>query len=264
MLEYKPQEELIALIKRQEEELAAERGDSAKLRETLAGVQSRMGGLVKEKAEAAPSIPAGWIVRSKDDSVIVVQKHGLGGYAARHDDDNIASSILHAFASDLLEAAPCKPAETMDSDEFRNVLRNYGDTVYCSTQVIEYVDKYTARAVAAAVEKERVDYQVVADSHARNVRALDVALNGEAGAAKQASLCDILAQVKAEGIRSQSVAGELPPLPAAIDNAFMTLESTDGRYSIVMKFNQRDDAFDVHSYLVHAKAGQPVQQPAAE
>lgn len=40
-------------------------------------------------------------------------------------------------------------------------------------------------------------YEHVLADHRRLVRELDVALNGEAGAAKQASLCDIVAQVKA-------------------------------------------------------------------
>lgn len=36
----------------------------------------------------------------------------------------------------------------------------------------------------------------------------------------------------------------------AISKAFVTLESTEGRYSIVMKFNQKEDAFAAHSYLL--------------
>lgn len=40
------------------------------------------------------------------------------------------------------------------------------------------------------------DHEEVEADHKRLVRELDVALNGEAGAAKQASLCDIVAQVK--------------------------------------------------------------------
>lgn len=40
------------------------------------------------------------------------------------------------------------------------------------------------------------DYEEVLADHRRLVRRLDVALNGEEGAAKQASLCDIVAQVE--------------------------------------------------------------------
>ena len=47
------------------------------------------------------------------------------------------------------------------------------------------------------------DYEEVLQSHRELVRQLDVALNGEAGAAKQASLCDIVAQVMGEGIKSK-------------------------------------------------------------
>jgi hypothetical protein len=40
------------------------------------------------------------------------------------------------------------------------------------------------------------EYELAFADHKRLVRELDVALNGEAGAAKQASLCDIVAQIK--------------------------------------------------------------------
>lgn len=40
------------------------------------------------------------------------------------------------------------------------------------------------------------DYEQVLADHRRLVRRLDVALNGEAGAAKQASLCDIVGQLE--------------------------------------------------------------------
>lgn len=48
------------------------------------------------------------------------------------------------------------------------------------------------------------DYEEAFADHQRMVRALDVLLNGDA-AAKQASLCDIVAQVRNEGIRSEGV-----------------------------------------------------------
>lgn len=47
-------------------------------------------------------------------------------------------------------------------------------------------------------EKTMEDYQSVIADHDRLVRELDIALNGEHGAAKQASLCDIVAQVREE------------------------------------------------------------------
>lgn len=40
------------------------------------------------------------------------------------------------------------------------------------------------------------DYEVVKKDHDRLVRELDVIINGEEGAAKQASLCDIVSQLK--------------------------------------------------------------------
>lgn len=40
------------------------------------------------------------------------------------------------------------------------------------------------------------DYEQVLADHRRLVRELDVALSGEAGAAKQASLCDLITQAR--------------------------------------------------------------------
>ena len=55
------------------------------------------------------------------------------------------------------------------------------------------------------------DYEEVLAGHRRLVRALDVLLNGE-GAAKQASLADLVAQVRRQGTRWHA-------LGRAIDNA---------------------------------------------
>lgn len=54
-------------------------------------------------------IPEGWKLEDCGDGWIKVQKPGLGGYAAHADAGNIASSILHALAKDLLAAAPEAP-----------------------------------------------------------------------------------------------------------------------------------------------------------
>lgn len=60
------------------------------------------------------------------------------------------------------------------------------------------------------------DYEEVLKDHQRLVRELDVALNG-AGAARQATLGDILAQVKNEHIRSPQYVGEvLEPLSTLV------------------------------------------------
>lgn len=45
------------------------------------------------------------------------------------------------------------------------------------------------------------DYEEALVDHRRLVRELDILLNGEANAARQASLCDIVSQVRREGIR---------------------------------------------------------------
>lgn len=50
------------------------------------------------------------------------------------------------------------------------------------------------------------------EDHKRLVRELDQLLNG-VGAAKQASLCDIVSQVRSEGIRSKHYRGNVSVLP---------------------------------------------------
>lgn len=47
-----------------------------------------------------------------------------------------------------------------------------------------------------------LDYERALADHRRLVRELDVLLNGEEGAADQASLCDIVAQVQREGVKA--------------------------------------------------------------
>lgn len=59
----------------------------------------------------------------------------------------------------------------------------------------------------AALRARVADYEEVLTDHRRLVRELDVLFNGEAGAAKQASLCDIVSQVRREGIRASASAG---------------------------------------------------------
>lgn len=53
------------------------------------------------------------------------------------------------------------------------------------------------------------DYKETFEDHKRLVRELDVLLNGERNAARQASLCDIVAQVEKEGIRAKQEKGTL-------------------------------------------------------
>jgi len=70
-------------------------------------------------------------------------------------------------------------------------------------------DQEIAAALAASPQPQGEDLALVQAERDRLVRDLDVLLNGE-GAAQQASLCDIVAQVRMEGIRSPKF------LPAAL------------------------------------------------
>lgn len=54
----------------------------------------------------APAAPEGWQLEDLDNDCIVVRKDGVGFYVASFNAENIASTILHALASDMLAAAP--------------------------------------------------------------------------------------------------------------------------------------------------------------
>jgi DNA (cytosine-5)-methyltransferase 1 len=71
-----------------------------------------------ERAPASQAAaPAGWDVR-RHGPVMIVQKPGVGGYLAEPDSDDIASSILFHFATDVLAgAAPVEAA----SPELRRI-----------------------------------------------------------------------------------------------------------------------------------------------
>lgn len=51
-------------------------------------------------------VPEGWQLEALDNDCIVVRKDGVGFYVASLNAENIASTILHALASDMLAAAP--------------------------------------------------------------------------------------------------------------------------------------------------------------
>lgn len=63
-----------------------------------------------------------------------------------------------------------------------------------------------------AAQPATSDYEEVLADHRRLVRELDVLLNGEEGAAKQASLCDIVAQVQRERIKASQPAASVEPV----------------------------------------------------
>ena len=79
----------------------------------------------------------------------------------------------------------------------KNIRKMGSDSVYASKNGAMQLAQALLELVSEDITK--VDYEEVLTDHRRLVRELDVALNGEEGAAKQASLCDIVAQVKHGG-----------------------------------------------------------------
>lgn len=53
-----------------------------------------------------PVVLEGWKLEALDNDCIVVRKDGVGFYVASFNAENIASTILHALASDMLAVAP--------------------------------------------------------------------------------------------------------------------------------------------------------------
>ena len=52
-----------------------------------------------------PVVLEGWQLEALDNDCVVVRKDGIGFYVASFNAENIASTILHALASDMLAAA---------------------------------------------------------------------------------------------------------------------------------------------------------------
>ncbi len=71
------------------------------------------------------------------------------------------------------------------------------EDAYYNTQVRKLLEQIDA---AGANELTAADYEEALESNRVLVRELDVLLNGEDGAAKQASLCDIVSQVRRQGV----------------------------------------------------------------
>jgi len=91
------------------------------------------------------------------------------------------------------ESGVSPEVESIECEEFTRLLRavgnNWGRAFDEPTidNLVTFINNRLKRQVA--------DYEEVLADHRRLVREIDVALNGEDGAAKQASLCDILMQV---------------------------------------------------------------------
>lgn len=96
------------------------------------------------RAAAHPAVVLdGWRIKRHEDGDIVVQKDGIGGYAASSDDSNIASYILHALAGAIL-AAQQAPADAGQALTCWSCKRPYtaeqrteadGDCPHCGVEI---------------------------------------------------------------------------------------------------------------------------------
>lgn len=75
----------------------------------------------------------------------------------------------------------------------------------------QFTPELAAQKPPAAEPMTIYDYEEVLADHRRLVRELDVLINGEAGAAKQASLCDIVSQIKGMKRAASTAPGWIAP-----------------------------------------------------
>lgn len=78
------------------------------------------------------------------------------------------------------------------------------------------------------------DYEEIIADNLRLVRELDVLINGKEGAAKQASLCDIVAQIKREGLikRTPNVAELIGVLQIYADMGYHTAQEVLAKHGV--------------------------------
>lgn len=102
------------------------------------------------------------------------------------------------FLHDVLaELSKDEPVAIADCHEVHGSMCQFLERTRYGMDNIKNGDKlYLHPANTAEIEQRVADYEEVMASHRRLVHELDVAINGEDGAAKQASLCDIVSQVK--------------------------------------------------------------------
>jgi hypothetical protein len=126
----------------------------------------------------------------------------------------LSEEQISALADDAFRAHASRLYEDMDEhDRWKAVVR----AVLGMPEQSDAEEGCAAHGLAHPCEVCAVEsqYEQVLDDHRRLVRELDVLLNGEAGAAKQASLCDIVGQVRREGIRADGVTASDKPVTEA-------------------------------------------------
>jgi hypothetical protein len=143
----------------------------------------------------------GWKDITKRGEVVFVwntempRPHKAGQYP------RVGNQCEWTASTDQYDFAPATPNEareviggmiSSDRDTISALQKNYDDMRGRLEAALEQRGKDLTQTTA--------DYEEILAGHRRLVRELDVLLNGEAGAARQASLADIVAQVRREGI----------------------------------------------------------------
>ena len=98
---------------------------------------------------------------------------------------------------------------TAEIERLKTALRTVGDD-YPGSSCQTWCHQQADGGLSVETACSAADYEEVLADHRRLVRELDVLLNGEHGAAKQASLCDIVSQLKRQ-------TSDVPAIPIAGD-----------------------------------------------
>lgn len=260
MLDYKPKEELIALIQRQESELAASHDENERLKAALKQEQATIGKLTLELAARQP-LADSFVAPFDLTCVINWLENGC--------DPKEAAKELRIYQGRMSVPAQVAPSVTVDTQEVVDALRAYNHdeigTVEAETLIKKWCVAHAARAVAAAVDDTRAQkagtetmfYQMKAERDALGQAIADAALkagmyNGEV----DLSGPHLIMFAQHLGEASQPVAGELPPLPEPHPTHYRERSLTLERLEMYTDEQMRE-------YGRLCRAAQPVQQPAA-
>lgn len=138
----------------------------------------------------------GWVILSMEMPLTLNLGHGLVSVGQGHHGDERLPAILFGRNGAGTVGVETEGDRTMEPGECLAAI-TFGN-VESLDVVAEKLAELRARIWPEAPAASAADYEEVLADHRRLARELDVLLNGEEGAAKQARLADIVAQVRRE------------------------------------------------------------------
>ena len=175
-----------------------------------------------------PAAPKGFTT----ESIAEINKKAIAAYKAAYKQEAPPPDAIGIKTGQIQVSATPMPEAVEKIREKLEQARK--DFIYHKGMSDRYADKHgtpfdealallpTLASSEAVDDRATIaDYEATLADHRRLVRELDVALNGEENAAQQASLCDIVHQVKHEGIKARPAMTQEP-------GVVMTVTMKDG------------------------------------